>query len=164
MGDSDAKTPGREALSPAIGPMRKAAEQAVDEAMEDQFPSFPEDRVSGSGPPRNGRCERKALATVGEVNVRVPRDRLSLFEERAIGRHRRGGRRPGRRDRGPLRPGDVALGHKPVPFRGIGRRGVGEARPRDREGKLRRGREAQSQETAEMRVSSNYPMSSLIGL
>ena len=89
MSDSNAKTPGQEALSPAIELMRKAAEQAANEAMEDQFPSFLEDRVSGSGSPRNGHCERKALATVGEINVRVPRDRLSLFEERAIGRHRR---------------------------------------------------------------------------
>ncbi len=76
MSDSNAKTPGREALSPAIEPMRKATEQAVNEAMEDQFPSFPEDRVSGSGSPRNGRYERKALATVGEIDVRVPRDGL----------------------------------------------------------------------------------------
>ena len=70
--------------------MRKATEQAANEAMEDQFPSFPEDRVSGSGPPRNGHCERKALTAGGEVNVRVPRDRLSLFEERVIGRYGRG--------------------------------------------------------------------------
>ena len=39
-----------------------------------------------------------------------------------------------------------------MPSRGIGRRGVGEARPRDREGKLRRGREVRFQETAEMRL------------
>ena len=79
MSDSNAKTPGQEALSPAVVLMRKAAEQAVNEAMEDQFPSFLEDCVSGSGSPRNGHCERKVLTTVGEINVRVPRDRLGLF-------------------------------------------------------------------------------------
>ena len=89
MSDSNAKTPGREALSPAIELMRKATEQAVNEAMEDQFLSFLEDCVSGSGSPRNGYYERKVLTTVGEINVRVPRDRLSLFEERVIGRYRR---------------------------------------------------------------------------
>lgn len=36
----------------------------------------------------NGHYERKVLAAVGEINVRVPRDRLSLFEERVIGRYR----------------------------------------------------------------------------
>ena len=56
---------------------------------EDRFPSFLEGRVSGPGPPRNGHCERKALAAAGEINARAPRDRPSLFEERAIGRHRR---------------------------------------------------------------------------
>ena len=89
MSDSNAKTPVQEALSPAIELMRKATEQAVNEAMEDQFLSFLEDCVSGSGSPRRGYYERKVLTTVGEINVRVPRDRLSLFEERVIGRYRR---------------------------------------------------------------------------
>lgn len=89
MSDCNAKTPGQEGLSPAIELMGKATEQAVNEAMEDQFASFLEDCLSGAGSPRNGYYERKVLTTVGEINVRVPRDRLSLFEERVIGRYRR---------------------------------------------------------------------------
>ena len=39
----------------------------------------------------NGYHKRKVLATVGEINVRVPRDRLALFEERVIGKYRQRG-------------------------------------------------------------------------
>lgn len=39
----------------------------------------------------NGYHKRKVLATVGEINVRDPRDRLALFEERVIGRYKRRG-------------------------------------------------------------------------
>ena len=82
MSDSNANTQGPEALSPAT-------EQAVNEAMEDQFVSFLEDCVSGADSPRTGYYERKVLAAAGEIDLREPSDRLSLFEERVIGRHGR---------------------------------------------------------------------------
>lgn len=68
MSDSNAKTPGQEALSPAIELMRKATEQVVNEATEDQFLSFLEDCVSGSGSPRNGYYKRKVLTAVGGLS------------------------------------------------------------------------------------------------
>lgn len=81
--------PGGEGLSPAIEPTRRATEEADNEAMEDQFISFLEDCLSDIEPTRNGYYARKALTTVGEITVRVPRDRLGLFKERVLGRYRR---------------------------------------------------------------------------
>lgn len=49
MSDSNAKTPGQEALSPAIEPMGKATGQAAGEATKDRFLPFLEGRVSGPG-------------------------------------------------------------------------------------------------------------------
>ena len=69
--------------------LRQATEKAVNEAMEDSFESFLEDCVDGEVSPRNGYYERTVLTTVGALNVRVPRDRLSLFEDRILGRYRR---------------------------------------------------------------------------
>jgi putative transposase len=69
--------------------LRKSTEDAVNAAMEDSFESFLEDCVSGDASPRNGYYERTALTMVGPINVRVPRDRLNLFEERVIGKYRR---------------------------------------------------------------------------
>lgn len=73
---------GRNGLSPAIELMRKATEQAADEAMEDQFVSFLEDCVSGAASPRNGYYERKVLAGAGEINAHVPRARLAIHSLR----------------------------------------------------------------------------------
>lgn len=73
---------GRNGLSPAIELMRKATEQAADEAMEDQFVSFLEDGISGAASPRNGYYERKVLAAAGEINVHVPRARLAIHSLR----------------------------------------------------------------------------------
>ena len=89
MDNFNAAKPAGEGLSPAIELMRRATEEAVNEAMEDQFLSFLEDCLSDAETPRNGHYERKVLTTVGEITVRVPRDRLGLFRERVIGRHRR---------------------------------------------------------------------------
>lgn len=69
--------------------MGRITEEAINEAMEDRFLPFLEDCLSDAGTPRNGRCERKMLTTVGEITIRVPRDRLGLFGERIIGRRRR---------------------------------------------------------------------------
>ncbi len=69
--------------------LRKSTEDAVNAAMEDSFESFFEDCVSGDASPRNGYYERTVLTMVGPINVRVPRDRLNLFEERVIGKYRR---------------------------------------------------------------------------
>lgn len=89
MDNSNVTKPAGEGLSPAIELMRRATEEAVNEAMEDQFLSFLEDCLSDAETPRNGHYERKVLTTVGEITVRVPRDRLGLFRERVIGRYRR---------------------------------------------------------------------------
>ena len=112
MENSNAAEPAGEGLSPAIELMGRITKEAVNEAMEDRFLPFLEDCLSDAETPRNGRCERKVLTTVGEKTVRVPRDRLGLR-------------------------------HKPVPIREVRRGGIRKARPRHREGKLRRGREAQ---------------------
>ncbi len=69
MSDSNAKTPGQEALSPAIVLMRKAAEQAVNEAVEDQFPSFLEDCVSDSGSPRNAPRDEPLVNNSGSRQI-----------------------------------------------------------------------------------------------
>lgn len=69
--------------------LRQATEKAVNEAMEDSFESFFEDCLGGEASPRNGYYERTVLTTVGALNVRVPRDRLNLFEERILGKYRR---------------------------------------------------------------------------
>lgn len=69
--------------------LRQATEKAVNEAMEDSFESFLEDCLGGEASPRNGYYERTVLTTVGALNVRVPRDRLNLFEERILGKYRR---------------------------------------------------------------------------
>lgn len=69
--------------------LRQATEKAVNEAMEDSFESFFEECADGSISPRNGYYERTVLTTVGAINVRVPRDRLSLFQERILGKYRR---------------------------------------------------------------------------
>ncbi len=89
MSDFNATKSIGKAVSPAIELMRRATEQAVNEAMEDQFLSFLEDCLSDAESHRNGHYERKVLTTVGEMAARVPRDRLGLFEERVIGRYRR---------------------------------------------------------------------------
>lgn len=89
MDDSNATKPIGEGLSPAIELMRRATEEAVNEAMEDQFISFLGDCLSDIEPARNGYYARKVLTTVGEITVRVPRDHLGLFHERVLGRHRR---------------------------------------------------------------------------
>ena len=49
MNGCKAKTPGPKGLSPAIEPMRKAAEQADDGAMEDRFVPFLEGCLSARG-------------------------------------------------------------------------------------------------------------------
>lgn len=69
MSDSNAKTPGQEALSPAIELMRKATEQAVNEAMEDQFLSFLEDCVSDSGSPRNASRDEPLVNNSGSRQI-----------------------------------------------------------------------------------------------
>lgn len=89
MDNSNAAKPAGEGLSPAIELMRRATEEAVNEAMEDQFLSFLEDCLSDAETPRNGHYERKVLTTIGEITARVPRDRPGPFGERAMGRHRR---------------------------------------------------------------------------
>ncbi len=61
-------------------PERGIAEEAVNEAMNDQFLSLPEDCLPGEEPARDGRYERRVLTTVREIAV-IPRNRFTLFEE-----------------------------------------------------------------------------------
>ena len=97
-------------LSPAVEPMRKAAEQADDGAMEDRFVSF-----FGGLPFRRGVSGERMLREEGPRRRR--RDQRPRAEGQAEpvrggghGQARAKNRRPGRRDRGPLRPGDAVLG------------------------------------------------------
>ncbi len=85
----NSKRESAEGVSLAAEFLRKSTEDAINEAMGDSFESFLEDCVEGAVSPRNGRCERSVLTNVGSVTVRVPRDRLNLFEERILGRYRR---------------------------------------------------------------------------
>lgn len=59
------------------------------EAVKKGVPAFFKDCLSDAETPRNGYYKRKVLTIVGEITVRVPRDRLGLFRERVIGRYRR---------------------------------------------------------------------------
>lgn len=76
-------------LSFAADFLRKSTEEAINEALEDQFEQFLEDCSNGEVPPRNGYYERKMLTKVGTINVRVPRDRLNRFEDTILGRYSR---------------------------------------------------------------------------
>lgn len=89
MQDNSAVNTVNEEVSPALEIMRLGMEKAINEALEDQFMSFLEDAITGQESSRNGYYERRLLTTVGPLTVKVPRDRLNVFEERIIGRYRR---------------------------------------------------------------------------
>ncbi len=85
----NSKRESAEGASLAAEFLGKSTEDAINEAMEDSFEPFLEDCVEGAVSPRNGNCERSVFTNVESIAVRVPRDRLSLFEERILGRYRR---------------------------------------------------------------------------